>query len=290
MSFGQNGGPGIDVAPRRVTTDFHRLEANDGLGWPRPLLYDSQRKQIRGVTCPHCVVEGYTFESPPHTGNELAGVPYGEGGAFVAEAVADADGRFAWPSKQPVADCATAQGYTFTATAPLAAHRASASAARLSNAPVTSEFSPPAVCVAPADINRCLETGRPSDCTQGGNGTMTCRITNDFKVLQAPYNGLDFSGTPPLPVPATATVTGTSLIDPATGAPPGLNPYPGETWKPSFEGRRNGGWEYVIEVDGSGNASEPQYPPVVWRYTVTYIDKAASCPAANFESGIPGPG
>jgi hypothetical protein len=113
---------------------------------------------------------------------------------------------------------------------------------------------------------------------------VTCRVSADFTITAPPSDGLSFEGPAILAVPAAAISPRGLLTDPATSKAPTAAPWAGVTFKTSYEGRaRNGAdpadhWEYVIEFDGSGSASQPIGPNRTWTYTVTYALEADACP------------
>jgi hypothetical protein len=128
-----NAGPGIDLAPKRVTPNHLRKTANEDLDWPEPVVFDPDARRLEGRTEPFAVVEVFDVEGGARAGNPRNG----EGERFLGAVVADAEGRFVFPASGGL-DCPQARLVTLTATRP-------------SDPPVTSEFSPDLTCEPPTD-------------------------------------------------------------------------------------------------------------------------------------------
>jgi hypothetical protein len=181
-SYFDNRGPGIDLDPRGVTPNGALKNGNHSHDWPQPLVWDKQRQRIAGHTCPRCLVEGFAREPPPWTGNPSNG----EGQTFVADVIADARGRFIWPSVVPT--CEDAKRYTFTSTSPgrighgVLARASARQHGITSMRQITSEFSPPPDCPGgvPSTGTGTMPTQPtgPGTTTQPAPGTTTTNPTD----------------------------------------------------------------------------------------------------------------
>lgn len=156
-SFSANRGPGIDLAPSGVTPNGARKKANGGLGWPTELEFSETSRAIEGKTLPGALVEVFRVEDGARQGNP----GNGEGATFVAEAVADDDGRF-------VSQFACSEGDLFTVTVTVGGPT-----------PVTSEFSEDVECVpGPSvellSVSDAGAVGNDSSTTTSGVGVPSC--------------------------------------------------------------------------------------------------------------------
>jgi hypothetical protein len=127
VEMGGNRGPGIDIAPNKVTPNGDEKVGNRDLDWPEQLVWKPTTGKVSGQACAGCLVEGFDVEGGSREGNPVNG----EGFEFRESVRAAADGSFEWPRGRIT--CDEARETTFTAT-------------RDDPVPHTSEFSESPTC------------------------------------------------------------------------------------------------------------------------------------------------
>jgi hypothetical protein len=107
---GDNGGPGIDLAPGGVTPNAAHKTANGNIPFPEA-KYDAKTGRLRGTACDGCRIEIYESEVGSKRGNPRNG----EGRGVIGSVTAGPDGRWEFPARHPL-DCPASGTVTMTAT------------------------------------------------------------------------------------------------------------------------------------------------------------------------------
>ncbi len=134
VSFTENGAPGIDLVPKKVTPNEATKKANQDLDWPEALGFD-ETGGFAGTTRPGARVEVFVVEGGARAGNPKNG----EGVRFLGSAIADGAGDFRFP-EEGAFDCTDIRRLTTTATV------------TDDGLPYTSEFSPNVKCDAGSGV------------------------------------------------------------------------------------------------------------------------------------------